>query len=98
MRRRPPRSTRTDTLCPYTTPLRSDATMGPYEIVYPGGSVEHWNAEPGVHWMQRLLSTYHRAVWINPQPHDMWRYHESIRIMRQVMDDRMFPKIGRAHV
>src|SRR3546814_7328753 len=53
-----------------------DATMSPYEIVYPGGSVEHWNAEPGVHWMQRLLSTYHRAVWINPQPHDMWRYHE----------------------
>jgi uncharacterized protein with von Willebrand factor type A (vWA) domain len=68
-----------------------DATMSPYEIVYPGGSVEHTNEETGAVWMQRLLSVYHDAIWINPQPESVWDYHESIRITRDLMGERMFP-------
>jgi uncharacterized protein len=68
-----------------------DATMSPYEIVYPGGSVEHANEETGAVWMQRLLSVYHDAIWINPQPESVWDYHESIRITRDLMGERMFP-------
>jgi len=68
-----------------------DATMSPYEIVYPGGSVEHGNEEPGAAWMQRLLAVYPNAIWLNPQPEAVWNYHESIGITRQLMGDRMFP-------
>ncbi|MGE5525292.1 MAG: vWA domain-containing protein [Rhodospirillaceae bacterium] len=68
-----------------------DATMSPYEIVYPGGSVEHTNEETGAVWMQRLLSVYHDAIWINPQPESVWDYHESIRITRDLVGERMFP-------
>ena len=68
-----------------------DATMSPYEIVYPGGSVEHTNEETGAIWMQRMLSVYNDAIWINPQPESVWDYHESIRITRELMGDRMFP-------
>ncbi len=68
-----------------------DATMSPYEIVYPGGSVEHWNEEAGNVWMERVLRIYERAVWLNPQPRDVWDYYESIRVMKDLMEDRMFP-------
>ncbi len=68
-----------------------DATMGPYEIAYPGGSVEHWNEEPGSVWMQRLLNHFHKAVWLNPQPTSHWRYYQSIDMMQQLMEQRMFP-------
>ena len=68
-----------------------DATMSPYEIIYPGGSVEHGNEEPGAAWMQRLLAVYPNAIWLNPQPEAVWNYHESIGITRQLMGDRMFP-------
>jgi hypothetical protein len=65
--------------------------MSPYEIVYPGGSVEHTNEEAGLVWLQRLLTVYPRAIWLNPQPEAVWDYHESIRITRQLMGERMFP-------
>jgi uncharacterized protein with von Willebrand factor type A (vWA) domain len=68
-----------------------DATMSPYEIVYPGGSVEHWNEEAGSVWMQRMLQIYSRSIWLNPQPRDVWDYYESIRVIKSLMDDRMFP-------
>jgi len=68
-----------------------DATMSPYEIVYAGGSVEHSNEEAGAVWMQRLLTVYPQTIWLNPQPEAVWDYHESIRITRQLMGDRMFP-------
>ena len=68
-----------------------DATMGPYEITYPGGSVEHWNEEAGAVWMQRLLHHFDYAIWLNPQPKDYWSYTHSITIMRQLMTERMFP-------
>lgn len=68
-----------------------DATMSPYEITYPGGSVEHWNEEAGATWMQRLLMTYKNAVWLNPQPGRSWSYTPSIEILSQLMEDRMYP-------
>ena len=68
-----------------------DATMSPYEIHYPGGSVEHWNEEAGATWMKRLLDTYAKAIWLNPEPLQRWDYTPSIQMMRELMDDRMFP-------
>ena len=68
-----------------------DATMSPYEIVYAGGSVEHWNDEPGSVWMKRLLNTYPKAIWLNPEPRQRWDYTPSTKIIRDIMDDRMYP-------
>lgn len=68
-----------------------DATMGPYEIAYPGGSVEHWNEEPGQVWLERLLHHYPKAVWINPQPQGRWPYYSSIRMVSDIMQQRMYP-------
>ncbi len=68
-----------------------DATMSPYEIVYAGGSVEHWNEEPGAVWIKRLLNTYPKAVWLNPEPVERWDYTPSTRLVRELMDERMFP-------
>jgi len=68
-----------------------DATMSPYEIVYPGGSVEHWNEEPGAVWIKRLLNTYPKAIWLNPEPRNRWDYAPSIKLTRELMDDRMYP-------
>lgn len=68
-----------------------DATMGPYEITYPGGSVEHWNEEPGAVWMQRLLNHFSHAIWLNPQLEQYWHYYASIKILREIMTDKMFP-------
>ena len=68
-----------------------DATMSPYEIVYAGGSVEHWNEEPGAVWIKRLLNTYHKAIWLNPEPRERWDFTPSVKLTREIMDDRMFP-------
>ena len=68
-----------------------DATMSPYEIVYAGGSVEHWNEEPGAVWIKRLLNTYPKAIWLNPEPKQRWDYTPSVKLTRELMDDRMFP-------
>nr|WP_136252314.1 VWA domain-containing protein [Ningiella ruwaisensis] len=68
-----------------------DATMGPYEITYPGGSVEHWNEEPGSVWMQRMLNHFEYCIWLNPQPKAYWHYHASIQIMKDIMKNRMYP-------
>lgn len=68
-----------------------DATMSPYEIVYAGGSVEHWNEEPGAIWIKRLLSAYPKAIWLNPEPEQRWDYTPSVKLTRELMEDRMFP-------
>lgn len=68
-----------------------DATMGPYEITYPGGSVEHWNEEPGNVWMERVLSHFDKCIWLNPQETPHWNYYASINLMRQIMGDKMYP-------
>ncbi|MCW5699895.1 MAG: VWA domain-containing protein [Rhodospirillales bacterium] len=68
-----------------------DASMSPYEIMVPGGSVEHWNDEPGFHWMERLLGVYPRAVWLNPTSESWWTLTQSVQVMRQLMANRMYP-------
>jgi uncharacterized protein with von Willebrand factor type A (vWA) domain len=68
-----------------------DATMSPYEILQPGGSIEHWNDEAGAVWMQRLRQAYPKHVWLNPEPEDRWQYTPSVKITRELVDDRMFP-------
>ena len=68
-----------------------DATMSPYEIVQPGGSVDHWNKEAGAVWMQRLCARFPRLVWLNPEPVDRWEYTSSVQITRELIGERMFP-------
>lgn len=68
-----------------------DAAMGPYEIVQTGGSVEHWNDEPGAVWLERLLKTFTRAVWLNPEPEARWSHVASIGLMQRIVQGRMFP-------
>lgn len=75
----------------YRVVMVGDAAMSPYEIVQPGGSVEHWNEESGVVWMQRLLHTYPKAAWLNPMPEKHWGYTSSIEMMEKIMGGRMFP-------
>lgn len=75
----------------YRVVIVGDATMGPYEIMQPGGSIEHWNEEAGAVWMQRLRQAYPRLVWLNPEPMERWEYTPSIRIARELLEDRMFP-------
>lgn len=68
-----------------------DATMAPYEITHAGGSVEHWNDEPGAVWVRRLVETYDRVVWINPTPKETWEYSSSVNVLRELVDGHMFP-------
>jgi uncharacterized protein with von Willebrand factor type A (vWA) domain len=68
-----------------------DATMSPYEITYPGGSVEHWNEEPGAIWVDRLTQIYESVVWLNPTPERHWNYTQSIEVMKTLVNDRMYP-------
>lgn len=75
----------------YKLILVGDATMSPYEITYPGGSVEHFNPEAGDVWMSRLLAAWPHAVWLNPQPRNRWSYIPSIQMVRELMGDRMYP-------
>ncbi len=75
----------------YKLVIVGDATMSPYEISYPGGSVEHWNEEPGAIWMRRLLDIYSSAVWLNPVTPRYWNSTPSILQLRQLMGGRMYP-------
>ena len=68
-----------------------DASMSPYEIAYPGGSVEHWNEEAGQVWIQRVADTYRSVVWLNPVPERHWSYTPSIQLLQQLSSNRMFP-------
>jgi uncharacterized protein with von Willebrand factor type A (vWA) domain len=68
-----------------------DASMSPYEILQPGGAVAHWNGETGRTWLKRMLDTYPRAVWLNPVRPESWPYVQSIQIVRELMEDRMYP-------
>ena len=68
-----------------------DATMSPYEILQPGGSVEYSNEEAGAEWLTRLIHAYPQFAWINPEPQGVWQYRQSISIVQQIMGQRMFP-------
>ncbi|HNH36597.1 MAG TPA: VWA domain-containing protein [Rhodocyclaceae bacterium] len=75
----------------YKLILVGDATMSPYEILQPGGSVEYNNEEAGAVWLARMLDTYPSAVWLNPEPERFWEYRHSIDIVRRIVGNRMFP-------
>ena len=75
----------------YKVVIVGDATMSPYEILQPGGSVEYANEEAGAVWLQRMLDTWHRAVWLNPEPERLWDYRHSIEVIRTIFANRMFP-------
>ena len=75
----------------YRVVFVGDASMSPYEIAAPGGSVEHWNEEPGAAWVQRVLAHFPKAVWLNPVPAPQWGYTQSIAMMRRLFSNRMFP-------
>ncbi len=75
----------------YKLILVGDATMSPYEITFAGGSVEHVNQEAGETWIKRLLETYPKAIWLNPEPTDRWEYTPSIQILSRLMGQRMYP-------
>jgi uncharacterized protein with von Willebrand factor type A (vWA) domain len=68
-----------------------DASMSPYEITTPGGSVEHFNEEAGAIWLERMTRTYPACVWLNPVPQEQWDYTYSIRMVRQLVGERMYP-------
>ena len=68
-----------------------DATMSPYEILQPGGSVEHYNKEPGAEWLQRMINAFPKAIWLNPEPQASWQYRQSISIIRNIVQNKMFP-------
>ncbi len=68
-----------------------DASMSPYEIMAPGGSVEHYNEETGALWMERVARTYPACIWLNPVPEREWGYTASIGLMRQLVSGRMYP-------
>ena len=67
-----------------------DATMSPYEILQPGGSIEYANDEAGAVWMRRMLNTYPKAIWLNPEPEQLWPYRQSISVIREIMESRMY--------
>ena len=75
----------------YKVVFVGDAAMSPYEITHPGGSVEHFNEEPGAVWLQRVANTYPATVWLNPTPERHWGYSQSTTLVRQILNDAMYP-------
>jgi uncharacterized protein len=68
-----------------------DASMSPYEITTPGGSIEHFNEEAGAVWLERVARTYPACVWLNPVPENQWDMTYSVRMIRQLVGGRMYP-------
>jgi len=68
-----------------------DATMSPYEVLQPGGSVEYNNEEAGAVWLQRIFATFPKSIWLNPEPESLWQYRQSVSVIRQLAGGRMFP-------
>lgn len=75
----------------YRCVIVGDASMSPWELVYPNGSVEHNNEEPGIRWLERIKAKYPSTVWLNPVPESEWKWTESIEMLRDFYEDAMFP-------
>jgi hypothetical protein len=75
----------------YKVVFVGDATMAPYEITHAGGSVEHWNEEPGALWLERFANLYDKLVWINPTPQETWEYSTSVGMTRGLVNGQMYP-------
>jgi len=68
-----------------------DATMSPYEVMAPGGSVEYNNEEAGAEWLARFCNAFPKFAWLNPEPEGVWQYRQSVAMIRQIVHHRMFP-------
>jgi len=68
-----------------------DASMSPYEITHAGGNIEYHNDEPGAVWFQRIAETYPKLVWLNPLPEEYWPRTHSVKLVRDLVENRMFP-------
>ena len=75
----------------YKVVFVGDATVAPYEITHAGGSVEHWNDEPGALWLRRFMVFYDKLVWINPTPRETWEYSSSVAMTQELVDGKMYP-------
>ncbi|WP_281685078.1 vWA domain-containing protein [Thalassobaculum salexigens] len=75
----------------YKAVFIGDASMSPYEIAVAGGSVEHMNPEPGGVWIKRLTEHFHRSVWLNPVQERFWQYTQSVAMVKELLEDRMYP-------
>lgn len=75
----------------YKAVFVGDASMSPYEIAVAGGSVEHMNPEPGGVWIKRMTEHFHRSVWLNPVQERFWQYTQSVDMVKELLDNRMFP-------
>jgi uncharacterized protein with von Willebrand factor type A (vWA) domain len=75
----------------YKVVFVGDASMSPYEITTPGGSIEHFNEEAGAVWLERVTRTYPACVWLNPVPENQWEMTYSVRMIRQLFGERMYP-------
>lgn len=75
----------------YKVVFVGDAAMSPYEISQPGGSVEHWNEEPGYIWIQRFMQKFKKLIWLNPYPKSAWDYTHSTTMIRELIGDQMYP-------
>ncbi|MEE2782702.1 MAG: VWA domain-containing protein [Pseudomonadota bacterium] len=75
----------------YKVVFVGDATMAPYEITHAGGSVEHWNEEPGTAWMERFTNLYEKLVWLNPTPQETWEYSSSVTMTQDLVEGNMYP-------
>lgn len=84
-----------DVLHKYTADYKvifvGDASMSPYEIAYPGGSVEHWNEEPGSLWIERILNSFDKVAWLNPMAEKQWHYTQSVGMTKELVHNKMFP-------
>ena len=75
----------------YKVVFVGDATMAPYEITHAGGSVEHWNEEPGAAWMERFSEIYDKVIWLNPTPQETWEYSSSVMMTQELIGGNMYP-------
>ena len=75
----------------YKVVFVGDATMAPYEITHAGGSVEHWNEEPGAAWMERFDEIYDKVIWLNPTPQETWEYSSSVMMTQELVGGNMYP-------
>jgi uncharacterized protein with von Willebrand factor type A (vWA) domain len=75
----------------YKVVFVGDATMSPYEILQPGGSIEYHNEEAGAVWLRRVLDVYPKTIWLNPEPEQLWQYRQSIAVIREIFGGRMYP-------
>ena len=75
----------------YKVVFVGDATMAPYEITHAGGSVEHWNEEPGSAWMGRFSEIYDKVIWLNPTPQETWEYSSSVMMTQELVGGNMYP-------